>query len=313
MTGWIAAVLLGWHAAATAAAPPSVTQNASALTVSMRTAEDAVYPGQDLAVRLTFKNAGETHVTIPAESFSRETFEVADDRGRRPKPGREEEAAGSSGPLIVEGYGQAERVVSLSAWYPRVSARRGAWTIRWGAGPWSAGPVRAVVTRPYDLRRDRIALLDTDLGPITWELLPDHAPAHVKRFVDLSRQGFYDGLTLFRLLPHVQVEGGDRKGDGTGAFERLMTPEIASSLEITAGMVGAARVSSMSSMTSESMFFVTLAPAAYMQGKHTFFARLTAGWEVLARLGRLPNKGDNGMTDAFRLETPVTIRSVTIK
>ncbi len=46
-------------------------------------------------------------------------------------------------------------------------------------------------------------------GEVTVELWPDAAPNHVKNFVDLSKQGFYDGQRVHRVEPKFVVQFGD--------------------------------------------------------------------------------------------------------
>ena len=174
-----------------------------------------------------------------------------------------------------------------------------------------AGPIKAFVVKAYRPGKDLVARVETDLGTMTWQLLPEEAPQHVKNFVDLARSGFYDGLTIFRVIPGVQADGGDPKGDGTGAWAHMMPSEMSQTLKMGAGMVGAARQDT--SMTSDSMFFITLSPAEFMQGKHTFFGRLTEGWVVLAKLHPLPTRGETGFRDAWLLQNPVKIIRVSIE
>ena len=66
-------------------------------------------------------------------------------------------------------------------------------------------------------------------------------------------------------------------------------------------------------MTSDSMFFITMSPSEFMLGRQTFYARLTKGWPVIAKLHPLPNKGDTGMADAWMLLKPVKIVRITVK
>ncbi len=296
-------------------AQPLLSFGAEARMVSarLRPAEPATYPGQDVVINLVLKNSADVPGEVAPGAFSREAFTIVDPKGRPPR-----KSAGSGAavePLMLEAYVTVERRVNLSAWYPELSARTQAWTITWKDSGLEAGPLKFVVTEPYDPEKDRTAVLETEIGTMTWDLLPDHAPRHVKHFVDLARQGFYDGLTIFRAVPGMQVEGGDPKGDGTGGWESLQMPEISSSLKMEAGLVGSSRraAPTPSSMTSDSIFFVAIAAPTFMRGTHTFFARLTDGWDVLGKLLRAPSKGDTGLDDAHILVTPVKINRVTIK
>ena len=48
------------------------------------------------------------------------------------------------------------------------------------------------------------------------ELYPDIAPITVENFVNLVKEGFYNGLTFHRVISGFMIQGGCPKGDGTG-------------------------------------------------------------------------------------------------
>ncbi len=56
----------------------------------------------------------------------------------------------------------------------------------------------------------------TDKGTMQIEFYDDDAPNTVKNFVDLSKKGFYDGLTFHRVIPNFMIQGGDPNGTGCG-------------------------------------------------------------------------------------------------
>jgi peptidyl-prolyl cis-trans isomerase B (cyclophilin B) len=56
----------------------------------------------------------------------------------------------------------------------------------------------------------------TDRGTITMELDPQLAPNTVNNFVALARRGYYDGLTIHRVVPEFVIQGGDPDGTGRG-------------------------------------------------------------------------------------------------
>lgn len=276
-------------------------------------AQTAFYPGDALVVKLTFTGTGADEVVIDAAALGRDAFTIKDAQGN--PPGKLDSSApavqAGQAALSVRGFDSAERLVNLSVWYPKLTSKTGSWEISWAHGTMQARPVKAFVVKAYRPGKDLVARVETDLGTMTWEMLPAEAPQHVKNFVDLARSGFYDGLTIFRVIPGVEADGGDPKGDGTGAWTRMMPPEMSKSLKMSTGLVGAARQET--SMTSDSMFFITLTPADFMQGKQTFFARLTEGWEVLAKLHPLPTRGETGFRDAWLLQQPVKIIRVSVK
>jgi len=61
-----------------------------------------------------------------------------------------------------------------------------------------------------------VLVIDTNQGRIIAELAPDMAPNHIERIRTLTKQGFYDGLTFFRVVGDFMDQTGDPKNDGTG-------------------------------------------------------------------------------------------------
>lgn len=48
------------------------------------------------------------------------------------------------------------------------------------------------------------------------ELYPDVAPISVENFLNLVKDGFYDGLIFHRVIPGFMIQGGCPSGTGTG-------------------------------------------------------------------------------------------------
>jgi len=293
--------------------PPAWAGSEGGIEVTMEVEGGAAYRRQPLQVALNFINREPDTVTIDDSAFEAGAFEVIDARGRvvPQAAGRESTAPIAAYPETLAGYGSVREVVDISRWYPKLTRKRGDLTITWNHAGLAATSLQVRVIDAYDPVRDTTAIIETPMGSITWELLPQHAPEHVKRFVDLARQGHYDGLTFFRYIPQLLVEGGDPAGDGTGAWMRLMGPEIVPDLVPGPGFVGAARRET--SMTSDTMFFVTLFPAVHMQGKHTFYARVVRGYEILARMNLIERVGGVGQPGEFLLREPVRIEGIRIK
>ncbi len=53
-------------------------------------------------------------------------------------------------------------------------------------------------------------------GTIKAKLYPEIAPTGVDNFVKLAKDGFYDGLTIHRVMKGFMLQGGSLNGDGTG-------------------------------------------------------------------------------------------------
>ncbi len=137
---------------------------------------------------------------------------------------------------------------------------------------------------------NRTATIETSKGKITLELFLDKAPITAGNFVDLVEKGFYDGLTFHRYEPGFVIQGGDPKGNGTGGYEDPATGrERRIKLEISpelkhgeAGALAMARSSDPNSASSQ--FYITLGPAAFLDGNYAVFGRVTDGLDVVKQI-----------------------------
>ncbi len=122
-------------------------------------------------------------------------------------------------------------------------------------------------------------------GQITVEFFPDDAPKTVENFVTLAKKGFYDGLTFHRVEPGFVVQGGDPKGDGTGGPGYTIKDEF-NKQKHDRGVIAMARTQAPNSAGSQ--FYITLAPAHFLDGQYTVFGRVTSGMDVVDKI----RKGD---------------------
>ena len=60
------------------------------------------------------------------------------------------------------------------------------------------------------------AVIKTNLGDVTFDLLADEAPLAVNSFVFLAREGYFNGVLFHRIIPGFMAQGGDPTGLGTG-------------------------------------------------------------------------------------------------
>ena len=67
---------------------------------------------------------------------------------------------------------------------------------------------------------DSKLILNTSKGEIVIKFLPDIAPVHVARIIELVKTGFYDGIIFHRVIPGFMAQTGDPKGNGTGGSGR---------------------------------------------------------------------------------------------
>jgi len=166
------------------------------------------------------------------------------------------------------------------------------------------------------------ATLATSEGDIRVQLFPNHAPKTVANFVELAegtrewtdpRTGkrgatkLYDGTIFHRVISGFMIQGGDPLGTGTGGpgyrFNDEFHPELAFTKPYLLAMANAGPG------TNGSQFFITVAPTAWLNNKHTIFGEVAdqASRDVVDRIAAAATgKMDRPVTD-------VTINAVTIE
>ena len=138
-----------------------------------------------------------------------------------------------------------------------------------------------------DTAKKYTAVMKTDRGDITIELLTDVAPSTVNNFVFLAREGFFDGCTFHRVIPGFVAQGGDPTGTGRGGPGYRFKDEL-SPTPFVQGIVGMANAGPN---TNGSQFYIMLGDAPHLTGRYTAFGQVTAGLDaVLALRPRDPER-----------------------
>ena len=123
--------------------------------------------------------------------------------------------------------------------------------------------------------------LDTDRGTIQIELAVLDAPMTVENFVTLARKGYFDGLSVHRVVPDFVIQSGDPRGDGEGGPGYTIRDEL-SERPYLRGTVGMAL--DLWGDTGGSQFFITHSPQPHLDAKYTVFGRVIAGMEVVDQI-----------------------------
>ncbi|MBA3320241.1 MAG: peptidylprolyl isomerase [Pyrinomonadaceae bacterium] len=127
-----------------------------------------------------------------------------------------------------------------------------------------------------------LAVVNTDKGAFTIELLPEAAPLNVDNFVQLARRGFFNNVTFHRVVPNFVIQGGDPRGDGNGGPGYQIRCEI-NQASYARGAVGMAL---SGKDTGGSQWFVTHSPQPHLDGGYTVFGRVREGMEVVDAIAR---------------------------
>jgi cyclophilin family peptidyl-prolyl cis-trans isomerase len=181
----------------------------------------------------------------------------------------------------------------------------------------------------------------TSQGDFYIDLYQDNAPKTVNNFVFLVSKGYYDGVKFHRIFPDLLIQTGDRNtldddpnNDGMGGPGYAIDDEInwtsakiptkqqgvliSEGYSSTTGLISKpirryslAMANSGKPNTNGSQFFVTLqdegdTQIASLRGRHTVFAIVTRGFEVIDKIAKTPVDDPDG-------EFPTPLRDVYIK
>ena len=114
------------------------------------------------------------------------------------------------------------------------------------------------------------AVLTTQKGTFTIDLLPEDAPLTVDNFVKLAKARFFNGLGVHRVVPNFVMQDGDPRGDGNGGPGWSIRCEI-NMVPFDRGYVGMAL---SGKDTGGSQWFVTHSPQPHLDGGYTVFGKV---------------------------------------
>jgi cyclophilin family peptidyl-prolyl cis-trans isomerase len=115
-------------------------------------------------------------------------------------------------------------------------------------------------------------------GEFVVQLFPDKAPITVNSFVFLARQGFYNGTTFHRVLEGFMAQGGDPTGTGLGGPGYQFQNE---DNDLKFDKPGVVAMANAGRDTNGSQFFITFAPADWLNGGYTIFGQVVSGMDVV--------------------------------
>jgi peptidyl-prolyl cis-trans isomerase B (cyclophilin B) len=116
------------------------------------------------------------------------------------------------------------------------------------------------------------AVLKTSKGDIKLRLFADKAPITVANFVNLSKRGYYDGLTFHRVIGDFMIQGGCPHGTGTGGPGYRFEDECTLALKHDAP--GKLSMANAGPGTNGSQFFITHVATPWLDGRHTVFGEV---------------------------------------
>lgn len=131
-----------------------------------------------------------------------------------------------------------------------------------------------------DPNKTYMATIKTDQGDIHVQLNAKDAPATVNNFVFLAKDGFYNGVTFFRVVADKDgtvhyAQAGDPTGTGSGGPGYDLPAEATPGQDFSApGILAMAKPNEAGKPNNGSQFFFTLQSEPTLKGRETAFGKV---------------------------------------
>ena len=141
-----------------------------------------------------------------------------------------------------------------------------------------------------------LIVIETDLGSFTIEVDFHSAPKHSANFVKLVNEGFYDGLTIYRIIGGTLIQGGESHTielkstiDSNNSQKYSLDNEFG--LKNIRGAVGASYTLNQGNsqgISDGSQFYICLANLPIWDGKYTVFGKVVENIYVVDKISWAP-------------------------
>ena len=137
--------------------------------------------------------------------------------------------------------------------------------------------------------------LETELGVIEIEMIPEVAPESVRSFLNLAATGALDTTTFSRTVKDFVIQGGNLATSEKWGYElsKRMSrklPDEPGLVKHVRGIVSMARPEQANSATTH--FFILVGDGHHLDGKFSAFGRVTKGIEVADAINKAPAEGE---------------------
>jgi cyclophilin family peptidyl-prolyl cis-trans isomerase len=153
-----------------------------------------------------------------------------------------------------------------------------------------------------------VAVIQTNMGTIEFELFADKAVKTVQNFVGLAEKGYYNGVIFHRVIDNFMIQGGDPTGTGRGGqsvWGKPFEDEVNTGLKHDSE--GILSMANAGPNTNGSQFFITLKDTPWLNGKHTVFGKVISGMDVVKAIGKTKTDQND------RPQSDIVMQKVTIE
>ncbi len=184
-----------------------------------------------------------------------------------------------------------------------------------GCGPDAPAPEAPVVDEPVTQetmqlqpeKNGTIAIFTTNHGEFTALLYTDLVPNTTENFIELAKDGKYDGIPFHRVIKDFMIQGGDFENkNGTGGYTfkgpgTAITDEFGEGLKHVKGTLSMANAGPN---TGGSQFFIVQAEGGtpWLDGAHSIFGYVYEGMDVIDEIANVKTAGADVPVEEVILE-----------
>jgi peptidyl-prolyl cis-trans isomerase B (cyclophilin B) len=163
--------------------------------------------------------------------------------------------------------------------------------------------------KTLDFKKNKYQIvLDTTMGKVTLDMLPDVAPGHCSNMLALAKIGFYNGLGFHRVIKGFMIQGGCPEGTGTGGPGYTIKAEFNPTTH-EPGVLSMARSSDPNSAGSQ--FFICLERKSHLDNQYTAFGRTAdkASLDVVKAIGDVAIDANDRPKKPVRIKTAEVVET----
>ena len=129
---------------------------------------------------------------------------------------------------------------------------------------------------------DLTAVIETSKGIINIKLFADQTPVTCGNFANLAKREYYNGLKFHRVIADFMIQGGCPYGNGMGGPGYEFKDEC--NKDLKHDKPGILSMANAGPGTNGSQFFITTVPTYHLNGRHTIFGKVVAGYNTVSAI-----------------------------
>lgn len=164
-----------------------------------------------------------------------------------------------------------------------------------------------------------------DYGDVKIKMFPNEAPKAVENFTTLATQGYYNGLTLHRIIKNFMIQGGDPTGTGAGGESIWGEAFEDEFVDYLVPIRGSLCMANAGLDTNGSQFFITQIAetgttdypglsevatklyqnnggAPWLTNHHTVFGQVYSGMDIVDKIAAVETDANDAPTESVIIE-----------